>query len=126
MGTSISIMLQVNSYVQSENHCNFTMFLGQVMDCMASITMASRLIVFSAANNQPYTAYSQILLQKTSTIDVLLSDITDNLVYWSDCPASSFLNENIMPTAIYNKKGFYQLENLYDFLYTFQNQVRTI
>ena len=102
------------------------MFLGQVMDCMASITMASRLIVFSASNNQPYTAYSQILLQKTSTIDVLLSDITDNLVYWSDCPASSFLNENIMPTAIYNKKGFYQLENLYDFLYTFQNQVRII
>ena len=119
-------MLQVNSYVKSENHCNFTMFLGQVMDCMASITMASRLIVFSAANNQPYTAYSQILLQKTSTIDVLLSDITDNLVYWSDCPASSFLKESIMPTANYNKKGFYQLENLYDFLYTFQNQVRTI
>ena len=122
-GASISIMLQMNSYLELENNYNFTLFLGQVMDCIASITMASRLIVFSASNNQPYTVYSQILTQNTAMIDALMLNITENTVYWSDCSASRFLKEAIMPTVVYNLKDHYKFENLYDFLYNFQQEV---
>ena len=123
VAASISIVLQMNSYLQIENNANFTLFLGQVMDCIALITMSTRLIVLSVSNNQQDTVYSQILIQNTAAIDVLLLAITENTVHWSDCSASRFLKEDIMPTVAYNLQGYDKFENLYDVLYNFQQEV---
>ena len=109
--------------VQHDIQPNFTLFLGEVLDSVTLIAVASRSIELNYKRNISFDFFYTILLNNTSKIDNFLASIETNKNIWNDCESSAFLADNIMPTIALNVEDYYQNMNLYNFLVKYKQAV---
>jgi hypothetical protein len=126
IGTSLSILSTVIIGVDSQSISDYSIFLGNVLDCIASVSTTSRIIEIKYRQNKNYTADYKIFINKTDTIDQLLAELQVSQISWQSCTAGKFLSDDELPIIDMNNPSYYTKTNLYNFLFEFKSDVNPI
>lgn len=127
VATSLAILLRMKIDLDEENDPSLTMFLGNIIESIISISASSRIMELKLTYGMDYDIYLNVYLNKTAKLDSLAKDISrysDN--YWKGCEASDLLKKEIVPVSYLNQTDLFKFSNLYNFITEFNKSVLII